>query len=87
MYYVYLLINNQAKIYTGYTKDLKRRMTEHNQGDGYTKRGSNWRLCYYEAFISKKDAVQREKALKQSPQARRWLKERIKDSMELCGKS
>ena len=87
MYYVYFLINDEKKTYTGYTKDLKRRMMEHSQGDGYTKRGSNWRLCYYEAFISQKDAVRREKALKQSSQARRWLKERIEDSIELCGKS
>ena len=87
MYYVYLLINEEGKTYTGYTKDLKRRMMEHDHGDGYTKSGSSWRLCYYEAFISKTDAVRRERNLKRSSRARRWLKERIKDSIELCGKS
>ena len=86
MYYVYLLMNDAGSTYIGYTKDLKRRMTEHSQGDGYTRKGSNWRLCYYEAFVSQKDAVRRERALKQSPQARRWLRERIKDSLNLCGK-
>ncbi len=86
MYYVYILLND-GKTYTGYTDDLKRRMSEHKQGDGYTKRGSSWKLCYYEAFASKKDAFRREKALKQSGQSRRWLNERIKESIELCRKS
>ena len=88
MYYVYVLANEEGKTYTGYIKDLKRRISEHKQGDGYTKRGSsNWRLCYYEAFNSKQDAFRREQSLKKSSQARRWLRERIKESIQLCRKS
>ena len=87
MYYVYVLVDDNGKTYTGYSKDLKRRMSEHRQGQGYTKSGSNWQLCYYEAFASKEDAVRREDALKRSSQARRWLRHRIEKSMDLCGKS
>ena len=88
MYYVYMLVNEEGKTYTGYTSDLKRRISEHNHGDGYTKRNpSNWQLCYYEAFNSKQDAFRREQSLKKSSQARRWLRERIKESIKLRRKS
>ena len=87
MHYVYVLVNEDQQIYIGYTKDLRRRMTEHGYGKGYTRKGRDWRLSYYEAFVSKKDAVRRERALKQSPQSRRWLRDRIEDSLELCRKS
>jgi putative endonuclease len=87
MYYVYVLANTEGKTYTGYTRDLKRRISEHTQGDGYTKSGSTWQLCYYEAFFSEQDAFRRERALKKSSQARRWLRERIKESVQLCRES
>jgi len=87
MYYVYLLVNEDGDLYTGFTGNLKRRMQEHHKGEGYTRNRGSWKLCYYEAFTSKKDALGREKALKQSSQSRRWLKERVKDSLELCRKS
>ena len=88
MYYVYVLVNDEGKTYTGYTSDLKRRISEHKHGDGHTKRGSsNWQLCYYEAFNSKQDALRREQSLKKSSQARRWLRERIKESIKLRRKS
>jgi putative endonuclease len=87
MYYDYVLVNENGLTYTGYTSDLKRRIAEHNASDGFTKISVDWKLCYYEAFLSKKDAVRRERALKNSSQARRWLKERIEDSLKLCGKS
>ena len=87
MYYVYVLVSEDGKTYTGYTKNLKRRMTEHGHPSGYVKSGRDWRLCYYEAFLSKKDAVRRENALKKSSQSRRWLKDRIKESVKLCRKS
>ena len=87
MYYVYLLVNEKGEIYTGFSKDLKRRIQEHDRGSGYTARKGNWKLCYYEAFLSEEDARKRERALKQSSQSRRWLYERVRMSMKLCSKS
>ena len=86
MYYVYVLVNKKGKTYTGYTSDLRKRIEYHNkQKEGYTSRGgSTFKLCYYEAFVDKSDAYQREQALKKSPQARRWLRERISNSMDIC---
>ena len=88
MYYVYVLTNDDDKKYIGYTNDLRKRVEEHKAGKSrYTKGYSNWKLCYYEAFISKEDALKREKSLKKSGQSRRWLKDRIRKSIELCRRS
>jgi putative endonuclease len=84
MYYVYLLVNPTGRTYLGYTSDLKRRLAEHNSGIGQSNK---WGLCYYEAYRSESDARRREKALKQSSQARRWLKERTRESRKLRCKS
>lgn len=66
MYYVYLLQSERDdKIYTGYTEDLKRRVKQHFNGDVHTThRMGEIRLVYYEAFINKKDARERENYLK-----------------------
>ncbi|MFA5386312.1 MAG: GIY-YIG nuclease family protein [Candidatus Paceibacterota bacterium] len=66
MYYVYLLKScKNDKLYKGLTNDLKRRMIEHNTGKSvYTKNNGPWKLIYYEAFLSKKDARREELFLK-----------------------
>lgn len=75
MYFVYLLKNSQDnEVYYGYTNNLERRLKEH---------GSDWKLIYYEAYLSEADAQKREKKLKQYGQARAHLKNRIKDSLQL----
>ena len=87
MYYVYVLINEEGKAYYGFTRDLRRRARQHQEGLNRSTRGKRWRLSYYEAYLDESDARRREKALKQSSQGRRWLKERAKRSIELCRKS
>jgi len=84
MYYVYILKSiNYNEIYTGSTNDLKRRLVEHNNGNEIsTKRYKPWRLIYYEAFSSEKDAREREMKLKYHGNATRELKKRIKHSLE-----
>lgn len=80
MFYVYLLesIKNGER-YVGFTKDLKKRLQEHNQKLNFsTKRYSPWKLVYYEACLEESDARRREKYLK-TTQGGRLLKRRIKD--------
>ena len=86
MYYVYVLINKEGRLYVGYTSDLRKRIEAHNKREtGFTSRGkSAYRLCYYEAFTDKDDAFQREQALKKSSNLKRWLKKRISRSMNVC---
>lgn len=66
MYYVYILKSEKnAKLYKGFTNNLKRRMIEHNNGKSiFTRNNGPWKLIYYEAFISKEDAQREEKFLK-----------------------
>ena len=88
MFYVYVLIEvlierKSSRHYIGFTADLKQRVAQHQQGKGakYTQAGQ-WHLVYYEAYLSKKDAIVREKKLKQHGNARRQLLIRITDSID-----
>ena len=82
MYYVYVLVNEKGKKYIGFTTDLKRRVREHNtKGNRYTSKYTKWKLVYYEAYLSKSDALKREKRLKDG-RARHLLMERIENSLE-----
>jgi predicted GIY-YIG superfamily endonuclease len=74
MYYVYLIRNKETKeIYLGYTNNLLRRIKEHKH--------KKPELIYYEAYKDEKDARLRENKIKQRGQSIRWLKERIKHSL------
>jgi len=81
MYYVYVLQNEKGGKYIGFTSDLKRRFEEHNQGLNQSTKGHKWTLVYYEAFRAEADARRREVKLKQSSQSKRWLYERLSDSL------
>jgi putative endonuclease len=66
IYFVYVLISlKDKKFYIGYTSDLKRRIFQHNQGktDSLKNRGP-LKLIYFEGFVNKKDAQEKEKFYK-----------------------
>ncbi len=66
MYYVYVLKseNNEA-IYTGYTRNLKTRLREHNSGKStHTNKYKPWKILVYFAFENEKSARNFEKYLK-----------------------
>ena len=78
-YFVYLLGNYKDKkliTYAGYTNNLKKRLILHNSGKGakFTK-GRNWRLIYYEKYITKKEAISREYYIKKNRKFRNLIKE------------
>ncbi len=79
MYYTYVLQSlNDMNFYTGYTKDLKRRFEQHNEGlVESTKERRPLKLVYYEACLNQNDAVKREKYLK-SYHGKMFLKRRLK---------
>jgi len=67
MHYVYLLQSElkKDKIYVGTTGDLERRLREHNSGGTYTTKWHQpYRIVYYEAYLDKQDALERERKLK-----------------------
>lgn len=77
MYYVYVLRNKKTEeIYYGYTDNIERRFKKHNINQ-------EWKVVYYEAYLSEKDARNRERKLKDYGQSRAHLKNRLNDSLRL----
>ena len=67
MNYTYNLKCKDDSLYTGWTNDLKKRITSHNAGKGakYTKARRPVELVYYEEFQTREEAMKREYAIKQ----------------------
>lgn len=66
MNYTYILRCSDDSLYTGWTKDIEKRVADHNSGKGakYTKAHRPVRLAYYEIFETKEEAMKRECAIK-----------------------
>ncbi|MFA6393421.1 MAG: GIY-YIG nuclease family protein [Patescibacteria group bacterium] len=78
MHYVYLLLLGNQQIYTGRTKNLKRRIYEHKNGSvNFTSRRLPVSLIHYEAYFLDEDAIRREKYLK-TTEGKRFLKQQLK---------
>ncbi len=79
LYYVYILQSlKDNKFYAGYTKNLKLRFKEHQEGN--VKSTTNRRpleLIYYEASLNERDARHREKYFK-TYLGKMFLKNRLK---------
>jgi putative endonuclease len=78
-YYTYILKSiKDGKLYTGYTKNLKLRLEEHNKGKVVsTKERRPLKLIYYEACLSRNDTTHREKYLK-TYHGKMFIKNRLK---------
>ena len=66
MYFVYVLLSLQDhKFYIGFSKDIKKRLKDHNSGrNTSTKARRPFELIYYEAHYAKEDALRRERYFK-----------------------
>ena len=77
-YYVYILTNwNNRVMYIGVTNNLERRLYEHKNHlvDGFTKKYHVDKLVYYETMSDIREAIAREKQLKN------WRKAKKNDLM------
>ena len=65
--FMYILRCRDDTLYTGWTNDLQRRLQAHQSGKGgkYTHARRPVELVYYERFDTKREAMQREWAVKQ----------------------
>lgn len=72
-YYVYILSSYRRVLYIGVTNDLARRVNEHKQKliPGFTSRYNIDRLIYFETFGEIRDALAREKQLKNWSRAKK----------------
>jgi len=82
-YYTYILQSLKNKsLYIGYTASLKRRFESHNNGQNLaTKAFIPYKLIYYEAFLNRIDAKNREEYLK-GGYGRRTIKILLKNYLE-----
>ena len=65
-WFVYNLHCSGGSLYTGITKDVKRRCQQHNEGTAsrYTRGRRPTKLVWYEAHHSQSSALKREAAIK-----------------------
>jgi putative endonuclease len=66
-YWVYIMASKpHGTLYTGMTSDLARRIWEHKEGKvaGFTSKYGIKTLVWYEEYGDVRDAIQREKAIK-----------------------
>lgn len=66
MNYVYILECSDKTYYTGWTKDLQKRINMHNNGKGakYTRGRLPVKVIYFEQYITKSEAMKREYKIK-----------------------
>ena len=65
-HYVYILSCSDGTLYTGYTTDVARRLSEHEAGTGakYTRGRGPFELRHVESFDSRSEALSREYEIK-----------------------
>ena len=71
-WYTYIVLCNDQTLYTGITKDLDKRLEEHNSGRNgakYTRTRRPVQLVYKEEFHSRSEAAKREYRLKKMDRA------------------
>ena len=77
-YYTYVLKSRKdGRFYIGWSEDLRLRVEQHNKGQvEATRERRPLELIYYEACLSREEAIKREKSLK-TGFGRKYLKRRI----------
>jgi len=83
-YYIYVLQSQKdGKNYTGYTKNLKLRLEQHDTGSVESTRSRlPLKLIYFEACLNQQDATHREKYLK-THYGKMFLKNRLKHALKI----
>lgn len=84
MHGVYILVSlKDGNLYTGYSRDIKTRLAEHNAGKvPATRSRIPFALLYCELHKSQKDAMQREMYLK-TGWGKKYLERTIPDALKL----
>ena len=84
--FTYIVECSDHTLYTGWTNDLEKRITAHNEGKGakYTKTRRPVRLVYFETFATKEEAMSREYRIKRL--SRRKKQQLIAGIQDMPGK-
>ncbi len=76
IYFIYLLRCADNSLYCGQTKDLQRRIKEHNSIDSkskYTRTRRPVRLVYFEKYKTVNEALKRELKIKKMTKAKKEM--------------
>ena len=80
-FYVYIIKTIKSKIkktYVGYTNNLKKRLSDHNNNKGAkSTKGHKWELIYKKKFISKSQTMSYEYHLKNNRKLRKEILNKI----------
>lgn len=65
-FFIYILSCSDGSLYTGYTNDIEKRIETHRKGLGskYVRAHLPCSLIYSESFVTKSEAMKREKEIK-----------------------
>lgn len=79
MFYTYILYSNTInKYYVGSCQDIEQRLQDHlNSRSKYTKVAKDWELKYFETFLTRSEACQRELEIKKM-KSRKYIENLIK---------
>ena len=77
-YVVYILYSQRcAKTYTGFTSSLIQRFHSHNNSEkGFTTRCRPWTVVHVEFYMTKREAMDRERFLKTGA-GREWMRKNL----------
>ncbi len=86
MFFTYVLRSEvDGKLYIGFTRNVQDRLSRHNKGDVIsTRRRRPLKLIFYEAYVSKKDALRREGYFKTNP-GKRALRIILRETLCVVG--
>jgi len=81
VFYIYILLSVQHnRYYVGSTKDISRRVAQHNNGRNKSTRSYRpWKLVYSESFQTLAEARQREREIK-SWKSRQYMEKTLRMS-------
>ena len=83
MHYIYVLHSSKNdEYYLGYSHDPWLRLHEHNRGMNKSTKDRVWELVYIEGYVEEEYARNREIVLKRNRRMKRFLMERVKESIE-----
>lgn len=73
-HYVYIVECSDKTLYTGYAKDVNRRIAQHNDGKGakYTRGRLPVRLVWSQKYDTISDALKKESQIKKLTKIKKW---------------
>ena len=87
-YIVYIIYSLKCDVYyKGHTENIKQRLESHNTDKSkYTSGKGPWELVYHEVFVTRSEAIKREKQLKrQNRKYLEWLINGVKEGERNLG--